>query len=212
MGKTKLKTCLILGGGEIADYAAVAALLLGDEFVLCADSGLLHCEGLGVRPDLLVGDFDSAGVLPRDVEIMAYPAEKDYTDSTLAVREALRRGYTRILMAGMLGGRFDHSLGNLQNLAFCAANGVDARVTDGRTDIFAVRDGTIRLKPRGNAYFSVFPLVTECGSVTIRGAKYPLDGYPLRCDDPRAVSNEFADGDAEVTVKDGIIAVVVVPK
>lgn len=213
MGKTKLKKrCLILGGGEIADYAAVAAQIDVDDFILCADSGFLHCEKLGVIPDLLVGDFDSAGEVPPGIEKHTFPAEKDYTDSTLAVRVAVERGYRELLLSGMLGGRFDHSLANMQNLAWCAENGIKARITDGRTEAFAVKDGELSLFPRDNAYFSVFPLVTECEAVTITGGKYPLNEYPLRFDEPRAVSNEFNGKDVKITVRKGVVAVIITPK
>lgn len=213
MGKTELKKrCLILGGGEIIDYAAVATQIDRDDFILCADSGFLHCEKLGVVPDLLVGDFDSISAFPPGSERIAYPAEKNYTDSTLAVREAFERGYTELLMAGMLGGRFDHSLANMQNLAWCAGNGINARITDGKTEVFAVKDGELALPSRENSYFSVFPLVTGCESVTITGGKYPLNEYSLRFDEPRAVSNEFIGKKVTVTVKNGTVAVIITPK
>lgn len=213
MGETKLnKRCLILGGGEIRDYAAVKAQLNGDESVLCADSGFLHCEKLNVKPDLLLGDFDSLKAIPDNVPRLDYPAEKDYTDSTLAIKTAAEYGATDLILAGMLGGRFDHSLANLQNLLWCVNHGITAMITDGETEIFAVKNGEITVCRRENAYFSVLSLSGECESVTITGAKYPLDHYPLAVDDPRAVSNEFAGGNATVTVKGGAVCIVVLPR
>lgn len=213
MGTQKLNgRCLILGGGEIKDYAAVAAQIDGNTLVLCADSGFSHCEGLGVRADVIVGDMDSISGMPEGVEILEYPAEKDYTDSTLAIRAAVDRGCNSIVMAGMLGGRCDHGMANLQNLAWCAGNGIDAKITDGETEIFAVCGGAIKIEARPGSYFSVFSLTTVCEGVTVLGGKYPLDSYDLRFDDPRAVSNEFAAESAEISVRNGTAAVIVTPK
>lgn len=214
MGTQKLNdSCLILGGGEITDYAAVAAQINGGTLVLCADSGFSHCAKLGIKPDVIVGDFDSIESMPENVETLGYPAEKDYTDSTLALRAAVYKyGRKNILMAGMLGGRYDHGMANLQNLAWCAGNGIGAKITDGITEIFAVADGSLRLNARENAYFSVFSLTTVSEGVTVLGGKYPLDSYDLRFDDPRAVSNEFAGEYAEVSVRRGTVAVVVTSK
>lgn len=213
MGTQKLTNrCLILGGGEIKDYAAVAAQADDDTLVLCADSGFSHCEKLGIKPDFIIGDFDSISKKPEDIAILEYPAEKDYTDSTLAMHVAVKRDCKDIIMAGMLGGRYDHGMANLQNLAWCAGNGIQAKITDGVTEIFAVADSTIIIEAREASYFSVFSLTTVSGGVTILGGKYPLDNYDLRFDDPRAVSNEFAAETAEISLRSGTVAVVVTPK
>jgi thiamine pyrophosphokinase len=160
----------------------------------------------------LLGDFDSLEDLPPGIARLEYPTEKDYTDSTLAVREAVRRGFSPLILAGMLGGRPDHSLGNLQNLAWCAKNGVPAHITDGETRVWAASDGEITLAPKQGAYFSVFSLTTSCEAVCITGAKYPLHDCPLAFDNPRAVSNEYAGEPVTVRVRGGVAAVIETPK
>lgn len=213
MGTADLnKRCLILGGGIIADYAAVSARISEKVFVICADGGFLHCGRLGVKADLIVGDFDSIGEIPGGIPRAVYPAEKNYTDGMLAVRTAAGKGFSSLLLAGMLGGRFDHSLANLQSLMWCAETGIDAVLTDGETDIRAVKDASITVPARENAYFSVLALSDLCGDVTISGGKYPLDHYNLSNRDPRAISNEFTGVPVTVTVKRGIAAVITTPK
>jgi thiamine pyrophosphokinase len=208
-------TALILAGGEIKCYDKLKAEIraVGQRpYIICADSGFLHCERLGLKPDLLLGDFDSLKTLPPGIERQDYPIEKNYTDSTLAIREAVRRGFSPLILAGMLGGRPDHSLGNLQNLAWCAENGIPAHITDGETRVRAVKDGEITLSPKQGMYFSVFSLTTVCEAVSVTGAKYPLDEYPLSFDDPRAVSNEYAGKPVTVRVRGGVIAVIETPE
>lgn len=204
---------LILGGAPILDYAAVADRCASVRLVVCADSGYDHCAALALHPHLLVGDFDSVrGVLPEGLPRLALPSEKDHTDTTHAVEEALRRGARRILLAGMLGGRMDHTLANLQSLAFLTKQGRFACLTDGRTDVYAVRGpGQIELPRRERYYFSLLSLTERCEGVWIRGAKYPLSDYTLLFDNPRAISNEFLSGPAAISLTSGIMAVLCVP-
>jgi thiamine pyrophosphokinase len=207
------KKAVLLGGGEILDYAKIAARIHPGDYIVAADSGYDHCEKLGVTPDLLVGDFDSMrGSPPLAIPRLPFPAEKDYTDTTLAIETILAKGYKNILLAGMLGGRLDHTLANLGSLAHLSTLGVDALMTDGVTDAYAVTSGKLVLPPREHCYFSLLAFSGQCRGVTIHGAKYPLNDYPLRYDEPRAISNEFMGESVTITVREGTIVVLVVPK
>lgn len=74
-------------------------------FVIAADKGLVHLEAQGIRPDLIVGDFDSLGQVPAGDNILRHPVEKDDTDTMLAVKTALDRGMGTIVFYGCLGDR-----------------------------------------------------------------------------------------------------------
>lgn len=64
-----------------------------DDIVIAADAGLQHCREAGVRPDIILGDFDSLEALPEtEAEIRRLPVEKDDTDTLAAVRAALAEG------------------------------------------------------------------------------------------------------------------------
>jgi thiamine pyrophosphokinase len=85
-------------------------------------------------------------------------------------------------------------------------------MTDGVTDAYAVTDGELVLAPRENCYFSLLAVSGVCEAVTILGGKYPLDDYPLRFDEPRAVSNEFIGQPVTVAVHGGTAVVLVTPR
>ena len=204
--------CVILGGGEISDYAAVSALLRADDYIICADSGYLHCKALSCIPDLLLGDFDSIGMdLPQHIARMDFPAEKNFTDGALAIQTAIDRGFRDLLLCGMLGGRLDHTLGSLQSLAACALQGIGACITDGRVHGRVVHNGTLVLQPLGHYYFSLLCLSEQAAGVTIRGAKYPLNEYTLNFYTPRAISNEFCGQPVTISVDKGTVLVLCVP-
>ena len=92
-------------------------------FVIAADKGLVHLEAQGIRPDLIVGDFDSLGRVPAGDNILRHPVEKDDTDTMLAVKTALDRGMGTIVFYGCLGGRLDHTYANFQTLTYLARHG-----------------------------------------------------------------------------------------
>lgn len=213
----KFPRSVILGGGDILDYASVASRVEPGDYVICADGGYRHCGRLGVSPDLLVGDFDSIGeALPAGIPAVTHPAEKDYTDCALAAEEAVRLGSAALLFAGMTGGpRMDHTLANWQTLAGLSRRGIRVSMFDGVTETLVhtapVQGKEVVLPYRKGCYFSLFSLSGVCRRVTIRGGRYPLAGYDLRFDEARAVSNEFLAGDVAVAFEAGTMILFTTP-
>lgn len=214
MGKTLTgyTDAVIFAGGYILNYEAVASKIKSGSLIICADSGYRHCEKLGIKPDILVGDFDSIEYIPNDLYKISLSVDKNYTDSALAVEEAIHRGAKSILLAGMLGGRFDHSMANIQTMVSCINRNIAAYITDGNTDLYAVKaledsETFFTLPYRDNCYFSLLAYTPVCNNVTILNGKYPLDDYDLHFDEARAVSNEFVDDDVRVCFSSGILLI-----
>ena len=101
-------------GGRI-DAAAITQHPTKDDLVIAADSGYDNALALDVHPAVLVGDMDSIRCreLPKDLEVLPFNAEKDETDTQLAVELALTRGAKEIVIIGGLSGRLDHTISNL---------------------------------------------------------------------------------------------------
>ncbi|MBR6792489.1 MAG: thiamine diphosphokinase, partial [Ruminococcus sp.] len=120
-----MKTCIIIAGGDF-DISSVSAEKLKSEaeLIICADRGLKYADEMGLVPDILIGDFDSyIDEVHFDGEIIRTVPEKDDTDTIMAVRLAISRGVRRIILYGALGGRFDHSIANIQTLLFASEQG-----------------------------------------------------------------------------------------
>ena len=109
-----------------ADMAPARFTPGAGDYIIAADAGCRHLERLGARPDLIVGDFDSLGRIPSFPNVEVCPVEKDDTDSMIALRHAVTLGCRRILLFGALGGRrLDHTLANIQALAWARAQGAE---------------------------------------------------------------------------------------
>ena len=125
-----MKRCVIVGGADINNYEYIKNCLHNDDFVVFCDSGLKHLEYLQVTPGLIVGDFDSHKNPNLDVETIVLPCEKDDTDTVYAVKEAIKRGFDEFLLIGVIGGRLDHTLGNVSILLHLESLGKKGKIID----------------------------------------------------------------------------------
>ena len=183
-----MKRCVIFGGGQIGDPEQIKNLVRQEDYLICADSGYRHCVQLGFSPQLVLGDFDSyAGVVQSDCELLRYPIEKDDTDTMLAVKQALQRGYERLAVE----------------------HGAAAQIIDSSCCITVIKGGqTAQIPYQQGFHFSVF-CHSDCASgVCIRHAKYELEAAQLTNGFPIGVSNSFLEGQpAQISVKQGILVI-----
>ena len=143
-----MQRCVIIGGADIGNYGAVRSYLQLDDFIVCCDSGLKHREGLGVQPNLVIGDFDSSENPHLPVETIVLPCEKDDTDTMAAVREMQKRGFEDFLLLGVFGGRMDHTLGNVYILLWLKNRGYRVLAVDDYSEMEIVLPGEIgRIAP-----------------------------------------------------------------
>ncbi|MCE1196746.1 thiamine diphosphokinase [bacterium] len=173
---------LIFTGGEGPAPSFARRLADAADLVIAADSGLVAAMAAGVLPDLAVGDFDSLpdrGALAAMPEgsVLEYPADKDDTDTELALRVAAERGADWIAVAGGGGGRLDHLLGVFS--LFARRSGFAPREWHtGEESAYAIAAGeTARFAALPGDIVSVFPAGLEGSSgMTSEGLKWPLKG------------------------------------
>lgn len=182
-------------------------------YVICADAGYESALKAGVQPDLIVGDFDSAGGPPPDtLNCLTLPVEKDVTDTMFAVMKGFSMGFRSFLLLGCLGGeRFDHSLANLEVLQYIREHGGHCIMADHHTKIFLLHDERLKMTSMAGATVSVFPYNGSACVVSYTGLQYPLTRSQLSCGGfPMGVSNRVADDPAEIRVHNGSALVVVI--
>ncbi len=195
-----MQTCYIVGA---APYVATFSPDPTD-LVIAADGGWRVLTERGITPDLVVGDFDSSD-RPEGVEVVCHPVEKDDTDTALAIREGMARGYEVFVLHGCTGGRTDHTLGAIQTLYHLAKEGMYGYLV-GEDFIYTVLvDRALRFAPRGTV--SVLSLTDVSEGVDIHGLKYELTDARLTNHYPLGVSNEGDGREAEIRVKSGALLV-----
>ena len=197
------KLCYIVGAGDFTD----SYLPPEGSYVIAADGGYQYLKDCGIEPDLVVGDFDSLGSAPAHPNVEQHPVMKDDTDMVLAVRIGLNMGFKTFVLNGGLGGRLDHSMANLQTLAFLAEQGARAFLIGPGQNIAVLTDGTLQFAPDCTGTLSVFSSTERSEGVTISGLKYSLQDGVLTSSMPMGVSNSFVGTAASVQVKKGILFV-----
>lgn len=209
MGTEKVNRCVIITAGPMGGYAALRPLIDAEnDFIICADGGAGHLKGLCVTPDIIIGDLDSAGSLPQGVEVLKFKAEKDETDTMLAVMYALEHGFSDILLLGGLKGRLDHTFANLCTLQYIARHGGRGRFVDDDNEAYFFENGKLTLEKRDGYYISVFPFGGDAFGVSETGFKYGLCDATLHSDFPNGVSNELLEEKGVISVKSGALLVI----
>ena len=209
------RRCVIVAAGEIHNYERARDFLHEDDFFIFCDGGLSHAGGLGINPDVVVGDFDSCDAndlewWKKQSEIIQLPREKDDTDTLFAVKLAVERGYNDFVLLGAMGGRFDHALGNISILLYLNGLGKKALLIDDYSVMQIVGNKPLYIED-ACSYFSVLTVAGDVSGVNIKNAKYPLENARLTCDFQLGISNEVLPGKvAEVSVASGRVLVVIV--
>ena len=198
-------TWAVLLAGEVHPTERLRGQMAGAR-VVAADAGLAHAEVLGVQPELVIGDFDSAapellerhGALPRQV----HPVAKDLTDGHLAIEHALEQGAERLLLIGALGGaRSDHAVMHLLQLADLARRGVAAMASTGREEAWGLAPGEHVIDMPEGTTFSLLGFA-DLQDVHLSGARWPLVGETLPLGHSRPVSN-VAEGPLKLRIGRG---------
>ena len=187
-----------------AEFDGLLEPLCSDDFLLAADGGLRHLEKLNLKPDGILGDFDSLGYIPTGAQV--FPVEKDDTDAMLAARKGLELGYRDFLFYGAMDGpRLDHTLANFQTLQFLADHGAIGYLVGRDYLVTVVKNETISFDDKAEGILSLFCLGPDAKGVTIRGLHYELTDGTLTPGFPLGVSNHFTGKAATITVKDGSV-------
>lgn len=198
-----MSRCVIIGGADIRRYDRIKAALRADDSFIYCDSGLKHLEVLGAKPSLIVGDFDSHVNPQMDVETIVLPCEKDDTDTVYAMKEAIQRGYDDFLLIGVIGGRLDHTLGNVSMLLYLDSLGKNACIMDDYSEMQIISNQPAYIEDR-YAFFSLLNITGVARGITIENAKYLLQDGEITCEYQYGVSNEVLPGKtAKVTVREG---------
>lgn len=200
-----MSICYIVGAGECKKLDFTKK---DGDIVIAADGGYKYLQRAGIKPDIVIGDFDSLGKAPEGEKIIRLKPEKDVTDTYASVSEGIKCGYSRFNIYGASGGRIEHTLANIQLIASLAEKNMQASIFDGSTVITAVTAKTLRFDSAYNGYISIFAHSDKCTGVCLRGLKYPLENAELSNLFPLGVSNEFLGVESEIVIGNGTAIIV----
>ena len=191
-----LQRIIIFANGELPDLNQARRLLREDDYIICADGGIRHALALEARPNLIIGDMDSAeraqlqNLKDADVPIALFSHDKNETDLELAISHAIDLKPEQIVIIGALGGRLDHTLGNIGLLSDSRHSSLDMRLDDGIEEIFIFR-AQVQMYGSSGDLVSLIPWQGPVTEVQTENLKWPLKSETLYPDKTRGISNEL---------------------
>ena len=178
-----------------------------DDLVIAADAGIVNTQKLNIKPDFIIGDFDSLGFTPTDSNTIIHPVEKDDTDTMLAVKFGLDKGYRNFRIFGGIGGRLDHTYANIQTASYVAEEGGNAVFYGKNENLTVIKNGFFTFSKQSKGNISVFAL-EECENVNIKGACYELNNGSLSVNFPLGTSNKFNNKEVKISVEKGKLLII----
>lgn len=203
----------IIAHGSLADDSVLLKECEAADVIICADGGAEYAKGLNIKPDYLLGDFDS---ISRDTYehfvslgtcIEVYPAEKDYTDTEICINKALSLECDQICIVAGVGNRLDHSLGNIGLLHYILQNNANGYIAGAEAYVYLCNNEFIINGERGDTV-SIIPFVGNATGVTLKGFKYPLIDAFIEFGRPIGVSNELACSEGKIEIANGELLVI----
>jgi thiamine pyrophosphokinase len=198
---------IIIASGNIIKKEIFDEIYSEGDFIICADGGLNYLDILNVKPNLIVGDFDSVDLSLlekyKNIETKKYPAEKNYTDMEIAIEEAIICGYNEITIFGATGTRLDHTMANILLIERYLKKNINITIVDNNNYISILNKDIVINKKEGY-YVSIVP-ISECiDGITLKGMKYPLLDVKVDRGSTLCISNEIIANKAEISIRTGV--------
>ena len=208
---------LIIAGGEInIKILEKYCVNVSKQNIIAVDRGLEALYQLQMIPNHVVGDFDS--VSPEiltfyknqsPIIFHKFNAEKDNTDTDIALKLAIQLKSSKITILGALGKRMDHALANIHILKDALEANIPCQIIDEHNRIYLInKEMTLEKDKVYGKYVSLIPLTSTVEGLTLTGFKYPLDNYNLPIGTSLGVSNEILEDIAKIKMKKGILLVI----
>ena len=215
-----MKSYIIITGGRVDLYSLQGIMdrHLESSRVIAVDKGIETCNKIGIVPDVIVGDFDSAskvtvGVYRKmakkmhSIQFVDLDAHKDFTDTHVAIMHAMEEGATDIYISGATGTRLDHTMANIGLLKECADKGVNAYIEDDHNVITMINTSADISRISGYDYISFIPYGGPVSGVTLKGFEYIVEDYTFEIGDSRGVSNRITSENARIEFDEGYMIV-----
>ena len=198
----------IFCNGELKDPARVKRAARDCDLLIAADGGAKHLADLGLRPRTIIGDMDSIAANlwndEKSITRIPYSPDKNKSDVELAIEYALEQRCQEIILAAAVGGRLDHTLGNIALVANYPGR---IAILDGASTLVAVdKSEKCVLHGQIGTRVSLIPYGSGRPKVRTKGLKYALEDEPLAFV-TQGLSNELSQTEACVCLSEGILLV-----
>ncbi len=206
------KAWLVTANAPAQIFSSYSTINSETDRVVAVDKGLERLSELDILPNLIIGDMDSVDpdllFLFAHTDQIIHPQEKDETDTELAILWCMERNIDEIVICNDLGGRFDHALALIQNLAFIQEKGLKGSIESENQKLFLL-DSETSLEGYEGCLLSLLALEGEAVFEASAGLYYPLEGIALSALRPRGNSNRITTQNAWIKLVSGKVLAII---
>ncbi len=209
-----MKTLIITGGKHNIDFTKEYLKKYSFDLIIAVDSGLEIVDKLNIKPDIIVGDFDSVdkNILRKyekeEIKIITLNPIKDLTDTNEAINIAIEKKSNDIVILGGIGSRIDHTISNIHILKEALDKNIRCIIINENNNIELINKKIILKKNENFKYVSLIPLTSVVTGVSLKGFKYELNNSTMEIGKSIGVSNEQIKDLATIEIKDGILILI----
>jgi len=204
--REKQEPALLIANGASCDPELLGQLLEWSPFVVVLDNAIHRVLDLGIKVDVLLGDFDRGHDFEA-IRARQYPIEikhtpdQDKTDLDKGIEFLIERGFPAVNIVWATGRRTDHTITNLTNIVRYREK-IKVVVLDDHSKIIPLNGSYEKWYAAGTP-ISLIPVGTVEGLVT-EGLKYNLADESLTLGYRTGSSNEAAaDGFVRIRYRSG---------
>ncbi|MEY2923559.1 MAG: hypothetical protein RLZZ337_99 [Bacteroidota bacterium] len=188
---------LIIANGQECAYTLLSQLLEWCPFVVVLDGAYKRVKDLQIKPDIVIGDFDSLPEIHRDEDVQFIKLEEqETTDLEKAISHLKDIGYTDINVVWATGKRLDHTINNFSILGKNAD--LNIVLYDDYSRAFALPK-TYKKHYATKFKLSLFPM-GEVSGIKTSNLAYNLDDESLKMGG-RSGSSNWVQEDGIVEIK-----------
>jgi thiamine pyrophosphokinase len=214
--RDKQEPALLIANGEACSFELLGQLLEWNPLVVVLDSAIWRVLDLGIKVDVLLGDFDEAAAGRGGIDLDAiraqqYPLDivhtpdQNKTDLDKGIEYLIERGFPAVNIVWATGRRADHTLTNMTNIVRYK-NQIRIVMIDDHSKIFPLV-GRFEKWYEAGTPVSLIPVGTVTG-YTSTGLKYDLQDATLTLGHFTSSSNEAAqDGFVRIEAQTGDLLV-----
>ncbi len=219
----KNKALIFLNGDE-KDLSYAKKYMDKQTLLIGCDGGADSLLGLGLKPDAVIGDFDSIKSLPKEIKNLAenlygekiiaggityikYPGDKDFLDAELAINFAVHKKIKEITLVNTNGDELDHVLGTIIVLARNKYRQLNVKAVSSRHKVYIVSGKAVIRGSKGDK-ISLIPLYGPVNVESSAGLKYDPAKYKMSLGHNIGISNELTDKKAALHINSGRFLVV----
>jgi thiamine pyrophosphokinase len=196
---------LIIANGGLPQIEYVKALVKFAKLIVCADGGANYARELGIKPNVIIGDFDSilqeTKIFFHDV-LQIKNEDTNSTDLEKAIAYCTEQKSTSVDIIGALGKRTDHTLSSLGCFKKFGTQ-IHIRMIDTEGELTLIQKN-ITLNTHKGEKISIIP-IDRCIGVTTKNLKFPLNNEVLELGVREGISNEAVSEQVSISIENGTL-------